>query len=83
MLCVLLGGCLRLHFNCDSEVQAVGTGSTSNIYKCGVYGIALLTYNRTFVAPTAVIRSIRFVYLGVVHILRNQPRGGFEMITLV
>ena len=31
MLCVLLGGCIRLHFNCDSEVPAVGTGSTSNI----------------------------------------------------
>ena len=31
MLCVLLGGCIiRLHFNCDSEVPAVGTGSTSN-----------------------------------------------------
>ena len=29
MLCVLLGGCIRLHFNCDSEVPAVGTGSTS------------------------------------------------------
>ena len=31
MLCVLLGGCIRLHFNCDSEVPAVGTGSTSNV----------------------------------------------------
>ena len=31
MLCVLLGGCIRLHFNCDSEVPAVGTGSTSII----------------------------------------------------
>ena len=31
MLCVLLGGCIRLHFNCDSEVPAVGTGSTSVI----------------------------------------------------
>ena len=32
MLCVLLGGCIiRLHFNCDSEVPAVGTGSTSSI----------------------------------------------------
>ena len=31
MLWVLLGGCIiRLHFNCDSEVPAVGTGSTSN-----------------------------------------------------
>ena len=30
MLWVLLGGCIiRLHFNCDSEVPAVGTGSTS------------------------------------------------------
>ena len=32
MLCVLLGGCIRLHFNCDSEVPAVGTGSTSIVY---------------------------------------------------
>ena len=30
MLWVLLGGfIIRLHFNCDSEVPAVGTGSTS------------------------------------------------------
>ena len=33
MLCVLLGGCIRLHFNCDSEVPAVGTGSTSIMIK--------------------------------------------------
>ncbi len=32
MLCVLLGGCIRLHFNCDSEVPAVGTGSTISNY---------------------------------------------------
>ena len=37
MLCVLsniLGGCIRLHFNCDSEVPAVGTGYTSIGIRC-------------------------------------------------
>ena len=31
VLCVIsniLGGCIRLHLNCDSEVPAVGTGYT-------------------------------------------------------
>ena len=38
MLCVLsniLGGCIRLHFNCDSEVPALGTGYTSKLIRVG------------------------------------------------
>ena len=36
MLCVfsnMIGGFILLHFNCDSEVPAEGTGYTSNIIK--------------------------------------------------
>ena len=43
VLCVIsniLGGCLLLHFNCDSEVPAEGTGYTSIIQ----YEISTIKY---------------------------------------
>ena len=36
----MLGGCIRLHFNCDSKVPAEGTGYTSIYY---------ITYNNMYV----------------------------------